>query len=272
MKCVSHSGMNRLLCGVLAFGAVSLFGQPAPANRRNVPNQGQRMPGPQNTQHQNSQNPFLKLTSGQREHFEIYWERFELQRSKARFDRRAMAFRIAKPIKEGCQNVIEKFRFEAMKAGDKAKETRNDKMREQMETIRDAYTLLYESCRDIIKAVDRGDLKIIDACERQYSAQERVLRDNRIELPKRNWLTYEEAENLIIFKVASKGDPRKQEHKEEPKPPHKNEPKVQPQPHKHEQKVQPQPHKPEQKVQPPKEDNKKRTNPTRKEKNKKGRK
>ena len=159
--------------------------------------------------------PLNYLTKRQKEHYEAYAELAKLQKEPS-FNRAEALEKTFGDVREWCKDAAPKYKMESMKAGDKAKESQNEKQKKKLLVKSASYAQLYEACLDIVKQFESGEISFVEKALGKYRKLEASARANGFPVMKREWLCYSEYTDVAMKVFAYKNKGKKQ--KETPAP------------------------------------------------------
>ena len=147
-----------------------------------------------------SSNPLAYLNKKQRTHYDLYDKLNVLKASNESFDRNIIYGNLYSVVNEWCVAAAPKYKYESMKAGDKAKDSKNERMKKELTEKSVLYSDIYQICEKIKKAYQDKVYLGIASLVQKFSNLERECRVKGYQYLKRDWLTYSEYE-VLYFQV-----------------------------------------------------------------------
>ncbi len=158
-----------------------------------------------------SSNPLNSLTKKQRAHYEAYDKLNTLKASNQQFDRSAVNGDLYAPVSEWCAASAPKYKFESMKAGDKAKETKNERMKKELVEKSTIYADMFKLCEDIVKSYSSKNYSSLNSKMQKLAGFERDCKTKGYQFLKREWLTSSEYDALYFRTQAMLTQQKKQQ-------------------------------------------------------------
>ena len=142
--------------------------------------------------------PLNQLTKKQRAHYEAYDKLNTLKITHAQYDRNAVNDSLYAPVSEWCAASAPKYKFESMKAGDKAKEVKNEKAKKELAEKSKLYADMFHLCEDITKSYGSKQYYGIGPMMQKLAGCERDCKAKGYQFLKREWLTSSEYDALYF--------------------------------------------------------------------------
>ncbi len=156
-----------------------------------------------------SSGPLDNLTKKQKTHYELYSKLSSLIAKHEPFDSASVYIALFTPVVTWCESSAPKYKFESMKAGDKAKNTTNPQVKKDLLNKSAVYADLLRDCDAAVKKFKEKKFEEIIPILDNISTLERECKTKGYQFLQREWLTFVEYSNLSFFVERSKKQQKK---------------------------------------------------------------